>query len=100
MLVEKGYRAATLSDRRCPVLSVVVGWDVAPMWPQGTRGGMAGADQALSETRGPERPLVPGSAAPLRAAQSLGVELDGGGAVGGGGDMGHEEGGCPRPLPA
>src|SRR5829696_3420315 len=37
MLVEKGYRAATLSDRRCPVLSVVVGWDVAPMWPQGTR---------------------------------------------------------------
>jgi hypothetical protein len=34
MLVEKGYRAATLSDRRCPVLSVVVGWDVAPMWPQ------------------------------------------------------------------
>jgi hypothetical protein len=37
MPVEKGYRAATLSDRRCPVLSVVVGWDVAPMWPQGTR---------------------------------------------------------------
>jgi hypothetical protein len=35
MLVEKGYRAATLSDRRCPVLSVVVGCDVAPMWPQG-----------------------------------------------------------------
>jgi hypothetical protein len=37
MLVEKGYRAATLGDRRCPTLSVVVGWDVAPMWPQGTR---------------------------------------------------------------
>jgi hypothetical protein len=37
MLVEKGYRAATLSDRRCPVLSVVVVGDVAPMWPQGTR---------------------------------------------------------------
>jgi hypothetical protein len=37
MLVEKGYRAATLSDRRCPVLSVVVGGDVAPIWPQGTR---------------------------------------------------------------
>jgi hypothetical protein len=30
MLVEKGYRAATLSDRRCPVLSVVVGG----MWPR------------------------------------------------------------------
>jgi hypothetical protein len=45
MLVEKGYPAATLSDRRCPVLSVVVGWDVAPMWPHelgrhsGRRGG-------------------------------------------------------------
>jgi hypothetical protein len=38
MLVEKGYRAATLGDRRCPMLSVVVGWDVAPMWPR-ARGG-------------------------------------------------------------
>jgi hypothetical protein len=42
MLGEKGYRAGTLSDRRCPVLSVVVGWDVAPMWPQEARPGAGG----------------------------------------------------------
>ena len=47
MLVEKGYRAATLSHRCCPVLSVVVGWDVAPMWPR-ARGGHGGEDQPRS----------------------------------------------------
>jgi len=48
MLVEKGYRAATLSDRRCPVLSVVVGWDVTPDVTPGHAEGTAGEDQPRS----------------------------------------------------
>jgi hypothetical protein len=44
---------------------------------------------------GPERPLAPGSAALLRAAQPVSLELDSDGAVGVDGDVAHEVEGDP-----
>jgi hypothetical protein len=62
MLVGKGYRAATLSDRRCPVLSVVVGWDVAPMWPQPVWSEVLGqAARSLKSLGATQHQQVPGA---------------------------------------
>jgi hypothetical protein len=35
-------------DRLCPLLSVIVGWNVAPMWPHGRRGGLLSSGSAVN----------------------------------------------------
>jgi hypothetical protein len=67
-----------LCDRQCWLLSVIVGWNVAPMWPHGRRRGLLSSGSAVSDSaagwrrRGPELCPGPRGAALLWACSPAG----------------------------